>query len=210
MKFIEKLNSNFKENKIFYVLVVSFFFVGILLGSYTIKYMGETNSSDLANYYTTFIKSLNGETIHTNQLLVNILKSNILIIALIIAFSFVSFGGPIILILDLIKGFTLGYTFSFLLTTFEGRGLWLSLVSTIPQNLFYIPFFIGMSIVALELSSFKFGQKFLGIGKKRIISKGLILKFQFLIFLFIAGVLVEGYICPGLIKLIVTNVYKVA
>ncbi|WP_291650889.1 stage II sporulation protein M [Clostridium sp.] len=209
MNFIEKLNSNFRENKIFYLLVLTFFFVGILLGSYTIKYMDGVDAKDLADYFTAFIKSINVEEVKTNELLISIIKNNIIIILLIIALGFTVFGAPIILIIDLIKGFTLGYTFSFLLTTFEGKGIWIALTSTVPQNIFYIPFFIGISIISLELSSVKLKEKFFnGIGSSKLMLNGLVMKLSFFIILFAIGVIIECYMSPGLIRMVVTKVYK--
>lgn len=210
MNLIEKLNSNFKENKIFYLIVLTFFFVGILLGSYTIKYMDSVDAKDLADYFTGFIKGLSGEEIKTNQLFLGIIKNNVVIISLIIALGFTSWGIPIILIIDSIKGFTLGYTFSFLLTTFEGKGLWIALASTIPQNIFYIPFFIGISIISLELSSMKLKQKFFnGLAINRANLNGLAVRLGFFVLIFFVGALVECYMGPGLIKMVITKVYKI-
>lgn len=209
MNLIERINSNFRENRIFYLLVLTFFFVGILLGSYTIKYMDGVDAKDLADYFTGFIKSINVQELKTNELLIGIIKNNIIIILLIIALGFTVFGAPIILIIDLIKGFTLGYTFSFLLTTFEGKGIWIALASTVPQNIFYIPFFIGISIISLELSSIKLKGKFFnGVGGNKLIINGLAMKLGFFVLLFAIGVLIECYVSPGIIKMVITKVYK--
>ncbi|GAB6170294.1 stage II sporulation protein M [Clostridium carnis] len=211
MNIINKLSSNFKENKIFYFLVLSFFFVGILLGTYTINYMGTADATDLSNYFTSFAKTLGSKEINSTALILDILKKNILMIGLILTLGFTVFGAPFILIMDLIKGFTLGYTFAFLLTTFSGKGLWLALSSTIPQNLFYIPVFIGISIIALEISSIKLKERFFnGNSNNRIVLRDLLVKIGFFIVVFSMGVMIEAYLCPGLIKLIITKVYKIA
>ena len=80
MNLIEKMNTNFKENNFFYLMVLTFFFVGILLGAYTIKYMDRANSRDLSDYFTTFLKSISNEEIRSKELFFNIIKNNILII----------------------------------------------------------------------------------------------------------------------------------
>ena len=209
MNIIQKLNSNFKENKIFYLLVLSFFFIGILLGSYTIKYMDRVNANDLSNYFTEFIKSLDIQSLKSGELLINIIKSNIFIILIIILLGFTSFGWSIVLIIDLIKGFTLGYTFSFLITTFEGKGIYVAIASIIPQNIFYIPFFIGISIVSLEISSSKLKSKIFKLSANYKLKKeGIIIKYGFFLVLFLIGIIVECYISPGLIKLVLTKAYK--
>lgn len=209
MNIIQKLNSNFKENKIFYLLVLSFFFIGILLGSYTIKYMDTVNANDLSNYFTEFIRSLDIQSLKSGELLINIIKSNIFIILIIILLGFTSFGWSIVLIIDLIKGFTLGYTFSFLITTFDGKGIYVAIASIIPQNIFYIPFFIGISIISLEISSSKLKSKIFKMSANYKLKKdAIIIKYGFFLVLFLIGIIVECYISPGIIKLVLTKAYK--
>ena len=208
MNIVNKLNSKFRENKMLYILVLVFFCIGIVLGTYTIKYMNTSDTTDLSNYFTTFINSLGDKPIDKKILFIDILKKNIFIIIIILMLSFTVIGSPIILLVDLFKGFTLGYTFSFLITTFSGKGIWIALASIIPQNIFYIPFFIGISIISIEMSSIKLKEKFLNKGtKNNIFSNELLIKLGFLFCLFVVGVIIETFICPNLIKFIAVKFY---
>lgn len=210
LEIISKLNLNKKENKFYYFMVFIFFCVGIALGTYIVKYMSARDATDLTSYFSTFTESIAKEAVNNKVLLFNILKKNLMLITIIIAFSFTVFGTPIILLLDLVKGFTLGYTFSFLISTFDGKGLWLALASTIPQNIIYIPCFIALSIVGIEFSSTKLKDKFFNKGKvNTIVERELILKIGVLACVFIIGTLIEAYLGPNIIKFVVTNVYKV-
>lgn len=208
MNIVNKLNSQVRENKILYILVLVFFCVGIVLGTYTIKYMNVNDTKDLSNYFTTFINSLGDKPVDTKLLLIDILKKNIVIIAIILILGFTVIGAPAILLVDLFKGFTLGYTFSFLITTFSGKGIWIALASIIPQNIFYIPFFIGISIIGIDISSIKLKERFLNKGSsKNIFSNELLMKVGFMFCLFIVGVIIEAFVCPTLIKFISTKFY---
>lgn len=210
MYLINKINSNYKENKIFYVMVFIFFCVGIALGTYMVKYMNATDSTDLSNYFSSFTKSIIADPINSKVLFLDILKKNLILLTIILVLSFVTFGTPFILLIDLLKGFTLGYTFSFLLTTFEGKGIWLALAATLPQNIIYIPCFIALSIVAIEFSSTKLKDKFFNKGKTNtIVEREIIFKIGVFLCIFVIGAMIEAFICPSLIKLIVTKVYKV-
>lgn len=210
LEIISKLNLNKKENKFYYFMVFIFFCVGIALGTYIVKYMSARDATDLTSYFSTFTESIAKEAVNNKVLLFNILKKNLILITIIIALSFTVFGTPIILLLDLVKGFTLGYTFSFLISTFDGKGLWLALASTIPQNIIYIPCFIALSIVGIEFSSTKLKDKFFNKGKvNTIVERELILKIGVLACVFIIGTLIEAYLGPNIIKFVVTNVYKV-
>ena len=200
LEIISKLNLNKKENKFYYFMVFIFFCVGIALGTYIVKYMSARDATDLTSYFSTFTESIAKEAVNNKVLLFNILKKNLMLITIIIA----------ILLLDLVKGFTLGYTFSFLISTFDGKGLWLALASTIPQNIIYIPCFIALSIVGIEFSSTKLKDKFFNKGKvNTIVERELILKIGVLACVFIIGTLIEAYLGPNIIKFVVTNVYKV-
>lgn len=210
METLKKLNFNKKENKLLYVMVFIFFCVGIALGTYIVKYMNANDATDLTSYFSSFAQSIVQEPVDNKVLLLNVLKKNLILITIIIALSFTAFGTPVILLVDLIKGFTLGYTFSFLISTFEGKGLWLALASTIPQNIIYIPCFIALSIIGIEFSSTKLKDKFFNKGKvNTIVERELILKIGVLACVFIVGTIVEAYLCPNIIKFVVTNVYKV-
>ena len=210
LEIISKLNLNKKENKFYYFMVFIFFCVGIALGTYIVKYMSARDATDLTSYFSTFTESIAKEAVNNKVLLFNILKKNLMLITIIIALAFTVFGTPIILLLDLVKGFTLGYTFSFLISTFDGKGLWLALASTIPQNIIYIPCFIALSIVGIEFSSTKLKDRFFNKGKvNTIVERELILKIGVLACVFIIGTLIEAYLGPNIIKFVVTNVYKV-
>lgn len=207
---ISKLNLNKKENKLFYLMVFIFFCVGIALGTYIFKYMNSNDSTELTSYFSTFTQSIVNEPINNEVLLLNVLKKNLVLITIIIAMSFTIFGTPVILVIDLIKGFTLGYTFSFLISTFEGKGLCLALASTIPQNIIYIPCFVALSIVGIEFSSIKLKERFFNKGKvNTILERELIFKIGVFTCIFIMGTFIEAYVCPNIIKFVVTNVYKV-
>ena len=210
MSIINKAHHNYKENKIFYFMVFIFFCVGITLGTFMIKYMNYNDSADLTNYFSTFTKSIVTEQVNTKILLLDVLKKNLILLTLIVLFGFTIFGTPLILLIDLIKGFTLGYTFSFLLNSFEGKGIWLALASTVPQNIIYIPCFIALSIVFIQFSSIKLRDRFFNKGKiNTIVEKEIIFKVGVFLCIFIFGTEVETYLWPNIIKFILTNVYKI-
>lgn len=210
MNIINKAQNNYKENKLFYFMVFIFFCVGITLGTFMVKYMNSSDANDLTNYFTSFAKSIVVEPVNTKVLFLDVLKKNLILLTGIAVCGFTAFGTPIILLIDLIKGFTLGYTFSFLLTSFNGKGIWLALASTIPQNIIYIPCFIALSIVFIQFSSMKLRDKFFNRGKvNTIVEKEIIFKIGVFFCIFIVGTIIETYLCPNLIKLILTKVYKI-
>ncbi|WP_252249273.1 stage II sporulation protein M [Clostridium sp. VAP23] len=205
---VNKLGQTFKDKKVYFFMVLIMFCIGISFGLYVVKYMNESNRNDLLSYFSSFTSSIGDTPINYENLLINVIKKNMLLIIPIFMFGFTFFGMPFILVLDMFKGFTLGYTFSFILTTFQGKGIGLALVSVIPQNLIYIPCFIALSVIALAMSTQKFKSKFFkranlndpffnSLGNKLIVILGF----------FVFAAIIETYVSPNFIKFVVTKFY---
>lgn len=204
----KKLRDIFENQKIYYLMVLLFFCVGIVIGVYAVKYMNMPDRQDISSYYSSFVNSLSNKPINYGLLLIEVIKKNALIIIPIIILSFTFFGAPFILAINLIKGFSLGYSFTFLLTTFSGKGIYLALSSIIPQNLIYIPCLIAISIISLNSSTERFREKFI---KKKVYKKssnnGLANILIILLCIFILGIVIETYVSPNLMKFIITKFY---
>ncbi|OOM69584.1 stage II sporulation protein M [Clostridium sp. BL-8] len=205
---ISKLNSTFRDKKTYFFIVLIMFCLGISFGLYTVKCMGASDKKDLANYFFSFTNSIGSQPINYGNLFYEVMKKNILIIVPIFILGLTFFGAPIILILDLLKGFTLGYTFSFIITTFDGKGIGLALASVIPQNLIYIPCFIALSVISLSISTEKFkGKFFKRMNNKDPFLDGVLNKLIVVGVLFIIGMLIETYISPSLIRFVARKFY---
>jgi stage II sporulation protein M len=205
---ITKFNDTFKDKKAYFFIVLIMFCLGISFGLYTVKYMGASDRNDLTNYFFSFTNNVENESIDYGRLLFEVIKKNIIIIIPIFVLGLTFFGAPIILILDLVKGYTLGYTFSFVVTTFEGKGLGLALVSIIPQNILYIPCFIALSVISLSMSTEKFKNKYFKNGNiKSVFFADFLNKLVMIIILLSIGILVETYISPSLIKFVAKKFY---
>ncbi|NLK93639.1 MAG: stage II sporulation protein M [Clostridiales bacterium] len=208
-RLMESFHNGFREHKLYYLLVLLLFCIGIVIGICTVKYMDPTNKSDVTSYFNTFVNGASERTTDYGDLFLKVLKKNMLLLIPIILLSLTFFGAPLILICDLVKGFTLGYTFTFLLTTFNGKGFILALASVIPQNLFYIPCYIAISVIGINMSNKTLKERFLKspvkskIEKIKNISNSLVM----ILIFFIIGVMVETYLGPNIIKFVLEKFY---
>ena len=208
MKYIiDKLNDVFKGNKIYFFIVLIMFCLGISFGLCSVKNMGISDKNDMISYLGNFTKAIQGQTISYSALLLEVIKKNCILLIIMIIIGITFLGFPIILIIDYIKGFILGYTFSLMVLAFGQRGLLLAIVAIMPQNILYIPCFIGLSVICLHVSSKKFKNKFSKSHiSVNILSQDILSKFCMIIILFSLGVLVETYISPHIIKLVASSI----
>lgn len=203
---VDKMNVIFKDKKAYFFIVLMMFCLGISFGLYTVKYMGEADRNDLISYLNSFTNSIQGQPINYTELLFEVIKKSLILIIPILIFGMTFFGFPFILTLDLIKGFTLGYTFSFIASSFEDKGLLLGIISILPQNIIYIPCFIALSVICLDISVEKFKEKVFKSSKAKNISLSDTLnRFIIIIILFILGILIETYVSPSIIKFVVSK-----
>lgn len=203
--FLNGLMESLKENKITFLWVLLFFLVGIVLGSYTVYYMSDFNRVEITNYFNNFLGFLNGNSVAYTSILVDSIKNVLPMVVIIILLGYTAVGIPIILMMDLAKGYVIGFTFSLIVSILGGKGLMLVLSGLMLQNLIFIPIIMLISILAIKHSMTKLK---MGASRERIkldISKAY-LNFQGLLSLFIiSGILIETYISPNLIRLVISR-----
>lgn len=203
--FFKDLITNHLQNNLWlYILSAICLCTGIVLGVYTVKYMSEFEKSDLLNYLSSFIKTYNSKSINYNQLFFETVKNNIPVLLIIWFLGLTMIGIPIILVVDVLKGFTIGFTVTFFVNGMGFKGIWLALLSVIPQNIVYIPCIIIGSVLAMEFSLMLIkdnGKKHWTTGiSSRIMSYSLI--FIIISVCMFVGLSFETYITPSIIKII--------
>lgn len=203
--FLNGLMESLKENKITFLWVLLFFLVGIVLGSYTVYYMSDFNRVEITNYFNNFLGFLNGNSVAYTSILVDSIKNVLPMVVIIILLGYTAVGIPVILMMDLAKGYVIGFTFSLIVSILGGKGLMLVLSGLMLQNLIFIPIIMLISILAIKHSMTKLK---MGASRERIkldISKAY-LNFQGLLSIFIiSGILIETYISPNLIRLVISR-----
>jgi stage II sporulation protein M len=111
-------------------------------------------------------------------------------------------GMPLILAVVFLKGFSLGFTISFLVKERAWSGFVITLLSIVPQNLVYIPLLIVWSVIGINFTLLiARGRN----GRPYPLGKGII-GFSLLMLVFlalvIAGALIEAYLSPWFLSLL--------
>lgn len=199
------INDHFQKNFWLYVVSLLCIFTGIVLGIYAVKYMGNYEQEELLGYLTSFTKNVSQTKFRYDSMFLDIVKNNIPIILAIWFLGLTMVGIPVILILDVIKGFTVGFTLSFMIKGFGAKGLGIVLLGVLPQNLLYIPCVMVASVIAMEFSLGIFRDKINKQWISNIWIKIASYSVTFVIVLLVMsiGFLVETFITPNLVRLII-------
>lgn len=203
--FFSGLMESLKENKITFLWVLLFFLVGIVLGSYTVYYMSDFNRVEITTYFNNFLEFLGGNSVAYTSILVDSIKSILPMVVIIVLLGYTAVGTPIILMMDLAKGYVIGFTFSLIVSMLGSKGIMLVLSGLMLQNLIFIPIIMLISVLAIRHSVTKLK---MGVSRDRVkldVSRAY-LNFQGLLSLIIiSAILIETYISPNLIRLVISR-----
>lgn len=183
-------------------LAVGVFLCGLIMGAVSLRTLEPFVLEEMRHYLTYFLEEasvLSGRSFSDVKTWYQILKMQMASIGLLWFLGLTVVGTPLIILLIGAKGFTVGVTVGFLVQEEAGRGLLLALVGVLPQNLCYIPAFLGAGVLAFYFS-FTLLRSSHGNTLRRIGVYSLVfLSFALLILL---GSWVETYLVPTFIKLI--------
>ena len=150
---INTIVNHVQNNKKQYFIVGIIFLIGIIIGVNFINNIDDNSEKYTKDYIINFVDSLkNDYQIDKISLLKNIIINN-LIIALIIWFmGSTVIGIPLVYLIVLYKGFSLGYTISSIIITLGiSKGIFFSIVSMLLQNIIIIPCILALSVSGIKL-----------------------------------------------------------
>lgn len=205
-KLINSVYEVIDDSKIIFLWVLLFLLIGIVLGSCTVYYMSDFNKVEIGTYFSEFLSFLGTNKISYLQVLFRSIFNIAPIVLMIVLLGFTLIGCPVILFIDLVKGYILGFTFALLASILGGKGIILLALGIVIQQIIFIPCIIILSTVAVKNSIIKIKK---GIGKERLknsrINKNYMKVQSILSAILIIGIFIETYISPNLIKLVITK-----
>lgn len=206
-KVTELINKHVQDNFWLYVISLLCVCTGIVLGVYSVRYMGGFEKSDLLSYLNSFKNSIDNSSINYKSIFMETLKINVPMLVAIWFLGLTMIGIPVILIIDVLKGFTIGFASSFIIGEMGMKGIWFDLLGIFPQNIIYIPCIIFSSVFAMEFSLTMFRDRSNNQWKSHILLKltSYSITFVFVIGIMCIGFILEVYLTPNMVKLIVLN-----
>lgn len=207
-KILALINKHVESNFWLYVVSLLCVCTGIVMGIYSVRYMGGFEKSDLLSYVKNFSTTINSGSINYKSILLETIKSNMPMMLVVWFLGLTMVGIPIILIIDIIKGFTIGFSISFIINGMGIKGMWFSLLGVLPQNIIYIPCIIFASVLAMEFSLMILKDRADKQRTSNIWVRITSYSFSFMlvvIFMFV-GFFMEAYVTPNMVKLIVASI----
>ena len=147
--FVNYIKNNFKE----YTLTSLLFIIGLFIGVMIINNCDNDSLEEISTYINNFIDNLkNTESINKTELFLDSVKNNAFLALILWLAGTTIIGVPIVLILILLRGLSLGYTVSmvtYTLGTF--KGIEFCFISILLKNLLFIPALLTLGVSSIKL-----------------------------------------------------------
>lgn len=153
-------NSFFKENVLnfincnskAYILLIIIFFIGFLIGIIAINNTNQESQERISIYIEDFYKNINPEkTINIKEFILPYIKNNAIIIFLLMFLGTTIIGMPLIYLLILFKGYSLGYTVSSFFAIVKSWKEIVTIIIIVLPYAIYIPAMITAAVGGIKL-----------------------------------------------------------
>ncbi|WP_427339228.1 stage II sporulation protein M [Caloranaerobacter sp. DY30410] len=198
-------NNHFQKYLFLYFLVIVFLMIGISTGAITIRVVDDTARDQIINYLNSFSSIINKDIdLKALKIFKYSITNNIQTIIAIWLLGITVIGIPIVLIIIALRGFIIGFTVAFFIKEFKIKGVTLSLLCLLPQNIFLVFGLIVISVISILFSISILKNKINVIKQPSFLNR--FINYTITIFIvsiiIIMGCLVESFTTPILLKII--------
>lgn len=144
--------SSFREGWPIYLLALLTFAAGIGVGCWGAGGLNSEQVGQLVLNLDQFMNQADKLIIDRPSMVRDTITNNLVYIGIIYLLGLTVIGMPAVLALLFARGFSLGFTISFLAREKAGEGIVLALTSVVPQNVLLIPAILLASVAALSFS----------------------------------------------------------
>ncbi|MCR6545815.1 stage II sporulation protein M [Dehalobacterium formicoaceticum] len=193
--------NSFQDNFIIYLIIPVIFAIGIFFGMMGANNLNDQQAQDLVGYVDGFINNLPTAAVDAPSETKYALILNLKTLFYIWFLGLTVIGIPLTMVITFSRGFVLGFTTGFLIQEKAMQGIWVVLLTVVPQNLILVPVILIAAVTSISFSLFVIRGKF--AGRTLNLSKRLLsYTFSFLVLgLFaVLSALIQGYISPSLVK----------
>ena len=197
------LKSIIIPNKKLNIFIISILVLGLITGSLFASMINNNDKIQVINKVKEFITNINNNSLNSLTVLKNTININLIYILLIIILGLTIIGIFISIIILYLKGFILGFTLSSFIITYKYRGLILSALYLIFGELLNIIIIILITIYSIKTSTYLIKLILKNNNYNKNIFRDFLIISIICIVLSIISSLIETFILPGLIKLVI-------
>lgn len=196
----DKIIYHIQKNFNLYLISLIFILIGVLIGFVSVKRMSYENRQYVLQWFNNSIKISQESNVKKIDILIISIKNYIPIIIILWFLGLTIIGSPFILVINSIKGYSLGYSFFFMVNNFNDTGVFAGLGGVLFQNIIFIPCIIEISVLAMEFSLRIIREKRDKINAKKVITYTI--KCTLISLIMLIGCLIETFITPSVLKYI--------
>lgn len=191
----------------YYILVTLVLVAGIVLGSFTVKMLSETQKQELLNFVESFFSSVGDVYIDSSAVFYTSVLNNLKTALIISLAGFFVLSFPLIPAVVFFRGYILGFTVGFLASEYGIKGCIFAAFSILPQNIIALPVIISVAVTGIYYAAEVIKNRKRMNRREYLNMTGsyVLLNFGFCLLLVLAG-LIEGYISPIFIKIFSTYI----
>ncbi len=194
------LKENYSKNFIIYMMVFLFLLSGFLIGVYLFTYLDSQTVNNLKNDFIEYMNTIKYGNFNIFYTLKTTILSLAIPIVVFVLFSTSIIFSPITLVMLSLKGFTLGFTITFMMTNFSFKGILITILTILIPNALIIFMYVILCVKSISrgICRTRLRNKFLGVDNS--------ISFKFISLFVILSVLIsllfQCVVTPFIIKLI--------
>lgn len=197
------LQDHLRENRSTYTFTIVLMVMGVVFGAVIVNSLALSDKQDLFTYLQQFFgQMLGGQLASADDMFAQSFSHNLKYIGVMWILGLTIIGLPIVLILLFLKGVVVGFTVGFLVNQMGWHGLFVSLVSVLPQNIILLPAFIVISTASISFSFKMIRQQFMKNQSSPILPQ--FMRYSVLIvgigMVLLVVSMFEAYVSPVLLK----------
>ena len=197
--------NHMQNHTVLYVITISMFLAGSSLGAFTVSTLNAFQLQELLDYFNYFLAGLAYWNINSVIVAQDAIISSLTFIFVAWALGLTVIGIPVILLTVAFKGFIMGFTVGFLIFQKGFTGMLIAVFAVLPQNFFYVPSLIICAVVAITFSLSLLRGTMSG---RKLSFSHMFINYILLLLVFcfftVMGGLIEGYIAPLTMQIIIT------
>lgn len=189
----------------YYFFVGLLFVLGIIFGAIAVNALSPQQKVELLDYVQVFLRGLTQKLgdIDSGVVLKQSVANNLKTAGLVWFLGVTVIGVPLTVVVLFVRGFVIGFSVGFLFSEMGAKGVALSFLAILPQNIIAVPVILAVGVSSLAFSVLMVRQR---VGRFRVNLAEELLAYTFtclvLSALLVGASLIEAYVTPVLMGLV--------